>query len=134
MNRFWQKTKIVGDCLEWTAARDKTGYGSFKVNGKKINAHRFAFGLEYGKIPKGMLICHTCDNRKCVKIEHLFLGTYADNMQDCIKKGRFVFSKGSAAKPINHGNSGGYRRGCRCQNCKEAYKITRARHYLATGN
>jgi len=55
---------------------------------KGILAHRYIWKQKYGKISKGMCVCHKCDNRECINIEHLFIGTHKDNMQDCVKKGR----------------------------------------------
>lgn len=53
--------------------------------------HRHAWELAYGPIPKGMVICHTCDNTRCVNISHLFMGTQADNMRDMREKGRAAY-------------------------------------------
>lgn len=88
MNRFWNKTTRVNDCLEWTGYIRKDGYANFFLDGKTLLAHRVACMLTRGEIPQGMEVCHHCDNRKCVNPDHLFLGSLKDNMQDMVKKGR----------------------------------------------
>lgn len=90
--RFWEKVrKEPGDaCWEWTASLAKHGgYAQMKRNGKKIRASRFAYEIEHGPIASPLLfVCHTCDNPKCVRPSHLFLGTVVDNNADMTKKGR----------------------------------------------
>jgi len=87
--RLRAQTKRCGACLEWTGANDgQWGYGQMNVNGKMEKTHRIAWELEYGPIPKGLCVCHHCDNPRCLEISHLFLGTHQDNMQDCLQKGR----------------------------------------------
>lgn len=75
-------------CIDWVGATIKDGYGMMKVNGKSILAHRFSYEMSHGKIPEGMLVCHSCDNPRCVNPEHLFLGSHQDNMDDMISKRR----------------------------------------------
>jgi hypothetical protein len=56
--------------------------------GKPLFAHRLAWEAAHGPLPAGMHVCHKCDVPKCINVEHLFLGTHADNMADCAQKGR----------------------------------------------
>jgi len=75
-------------CKEWYGAKNSEGYGTTTYKGKIIYAHRLAWIKKNGDIPKGMYICHKCDNPSCYNINHLFLGTPKDNCQDKVKKGR----------------------------------------------
>lgn len=83
-----------GKCWEWTGARCSFGYGSFRVGDKIDGAHRVAYELDVGPIPKGLWVCHTCDNPPCVNPKHLFLGTRADNHGDMCAKNRQTKPKG----------------------------------------
>lgn len=90
--RFFQKTKqSANGCLEWTASYCAVGYGRIKVDGRLRMATHVAIYLSNGFWPKaGVDVCHTCDNPRCVNVDHLFIGTRLDNVQDCQRKGRFV--------------------------------------------
>ena len=87
MNRFWEKVDKSGDCWEWTAYKNKAGYGvlGFKT-GNKL-AHRVSAKL-HGMVISGLFVCHHCDNPGCVNPEHLFVGTAKDNAVDMTRKGR----------------------------------------------
>jgi len=91
--RFWSKVNknTTNGCWEWTASLDGKGYGQITIKkGLLKRAHRVAWELIRGSIPKGQLLCHRCDNKKCVNPDHLFLGTQRDNVQDMDSKGRRV--------------------------------------------
>ncbi len=91
--RFWAKVSKTENCWEWTGALQRNGYGWFRYNGKMGKAHRYSHLISKGD-PGKLCVLHRCDNKRCVRPDHLFLGTVADNNADCIKKGRAV--KGAA--------------------------------------
>lgn len=81
-------------CWNWTGRISEFGYGQFFMEGKLEQAHRASYKIHKGSIPKGLCVCHTCDNRKCVNPKHLWIGTMNDNVQDMIKKGRMYERNG----------------------------------------
>lgn len=88
-----EKKQIKGvGCWGWSGAVDGGGYGALSNrNGSKYSpekAHRLSYEKYFGEIPKGLFVCHKCDNPICSNPEHLFLGTQKDNMVDCSNKGR----------------------------------------------
>jgi hypothetical protein len=125
LERFEQKfMKSDSGCWEWVAAL-RNGYGAFKYNGKLRGAHRVSFELYKGPIPLNLNVCHTCDNRKCVNPNHLFLGSYLDNYNDAVLKGRINkdFLSSYPRQAATHPNNTTYRNGCRCDACQEVQKV-----------
>jgi hypothetical protein len=82
-------------CWNWSKST-WLGYGKTVCNGRSMQAHRFAWSVLVGPIPKDMQVNHKCHNRKCVNPEHLYIGTQQDNMRDMEQAGRGVKRIGEA--------------------------------------
>lgn len=91
-DRFWPKVEKSDDgCWTWQAARDRKGYGKIGAPGRAgwLFAHRVSYEIATGiTLTPDVLVLHRCDNPPCVRPDHLFLGTHADNVADKIRKGR----------------------------------------------
>jgi hypothetical protein len=94
----------VTGCWEWTNYLKSDGYGAFFITKdrkrKQVLAHRASYELHVGPLNPGEVVCHKCDNPKCIKPEHLFSGSHADNLRDMWSKGRCSHAgeKNAAAK------------------------------------
>lgn len=115
VDRFWPKVLTSPNCWEWQGSRSKTGYGNFKFDSSCDKAHRAAWQLACGPIPKGFDVLHACDNPACVRNDdpgvyfirgiyrprfgHLWLGTPTDNNADKIAKGRAAHQTGNLRPP-----------------------------------
>ena len=75
-------------CRNWLLAKNRKGYGVFKIDKRPMNASRAAYVAFVGPVPAGMCVCHRCDNPACVNPAHLWIGSYKDNWADCRSKGR----------------------------------------------
>lgn len=91
---------IPGDCHLWQGGTFDVGYGAMWVNGQNRGAHRLAWEFANGEIPKGMFVCHKCDNRLCVNVDHLFLGTQYDNIDDMVSKQRHARGETQSASKL----------------------------------
>lgn len=83
-DRFWDRVEKTDGCWLWTGGRRDSGYGKYG----RQPAHRFSWKLHFGDPPDGIVVCHKCDTRLCVRPGHLFLGTRSDNSSDMVSKGR----------------------------------------------
>lgn len=96
---FEKRIDKSGECWSWTGGTNKDGYGVVSIGRKRWLAHRFAYTLSHGPIPDGLMVLHSCDNPPCCRLEHLFLGTRADNVADMAAKGRAKFGTVDPTKP-----------------------------------
>lgn len=95
--RFYAKVSAVPNengCLDWLACHNRKGYGTFQIGHTSVHAHRVAWEIANGPIPPGMWVLHRCDRPRCVNVEHLWLGSNADNVRDRDAKGRGAAIKG----------------------------------------
>lgn len=95
--RFWAKVDKTSEtgCWVWTAYRFHDGYGAIEINGRHAKAHRVSYELNIGPILDGLCVCHKCDNKICVRPDHLFADTQKENVTDMYRKGRDADRKGT---------------------------------------
>jgi len=130
---------MISPCIEWPGNRNAAGYGRGWFTGtdgrKRLDyAHRAEWAKHNGPIPLGVVIMHTCDNPPCYNIEHLRLGTYADNMADMRAKGRAGIGNGRGLRThCNYGHeftpeNTGRDRKTNARYCKACKRISLPRH------
>ncbi len=93
-DRFAAKVnkKSPNECWPWIGSSNCKGYGNFWVTNRKRSATQVSWEIaNLVPFPLGKIACHYCDNPPCVNPNHIFPGTYKDNTQDAISKGRFKF-------------------------------------------
>lgn len=88
--RFADKVDIADDdsCWGWKGTLIPGGYGQFWLDGKMRNAHRVAVEMAGHPIPKGHVVMHSCDNRKCCNPKHLSIAKQSENIHDMMQKRR----------------------------------------------
>lgn len=141
--RLWARVTKSDGCWEFRGPANNCGYGViYHRTNERYLAHRVSYILAFGAIPEGMYVCHHCDNRKCVRPDHFFLGTHADNQRDKVSKGRHrhprispkdgvteICSRGHAYTPENTTQRKDGRRRCRtCENNRHRGRYWRRKH------
>lgn len=101
-DRILARTSQGPDCWEWTGSLNSTGYGQINIGNTPRLVHRVSWATFKGPIPDGMDVLHRCDNPKCVRPDHLFVGTHEMNMADKMAKKRHRFG---VSRGVQHGCS-----------------------------
>ena len=83
------RTALSGSgCVEWTGYTAGSGYPEFRIGKQAFAAHRVSYEYFHGPIPEGLMVRHTCDNKRCINPSHLIVGTHQQNMDDMRERGR----------------------------------------------
>lgn len=94
--RLAARSVRAGRCLLYVGGHlNRFGYGRMSFMGRQQLVHRVAWTLTHGPIPDGLFVCHRCDVPNCIEVDHLFLGTAAENNADRDRKGRATVLRGS---------------------------------------
>lgn len=131
--RFWRMVEKTSGCWPWIGSRDRrSGYGQFRLNGRVAKAHRWAYEDAYGPLSKDAKVLHRCDNPCCVRPDHLFVGSQADNVADMLAKGRGRVSRLAAREDCGNGHGyaeNGYQRADgRGRGCRQCDRDKSRRH------
>ena len=125
-DRFWSFVDKREACWIWTGGTTRGGYGYFRLSHsrKSMRAHRFAYYDFHGPFDPSMFVLHHCDNPRCVRPDHLFLGDQKANIADMVAKGRHAEQQkthcpsGHELTPEN--NYPGKNGSRRCRECHRA--------------
>jgi hypothetical protein len=102
--RFWARVdrRSEDECWEIAGKALPTGHVQFWADGRRYGAHVYSFRLAGNVVPSGKMVCHKCNNPRCVNPKHLYAGTAQDNARDSIAAGTFRFHRpGAGAQHCN---------------------------------
>jgi len=105
--KFWDRTEEdpATGCIEWVGPRNKLGYGRVCVTkDRRVYAHRLAWEIDVGEIPEGMCVLHLCDNPPCCNVNHLMVGTIAENNRQAGERDRMQFGSGRYNAKLTEGD------------------------------
>lgn len=119
----------ANQCWNWRGCKLPDGYGlvSRSTYGEGL-AHRAAWRLWRGQIPQGKLVCHKCNNPRCVNPNHLYIATNGQNIKDAWRDG--LGANGNSRKKVCSNCGSDFSRnkyGRYCVECKKASNRKTAR-------
>lgn len=97
-SRFSSRIDKTADCWNWTGELIYSGYGRLSIGKKHVLAHRLSWMIHNGNIPDDLSVCHSCNNRRCVRPEHLYLATHQENIKYAVDCRSFSGEKHSRRK------------------------------------
>lgn len=105
VSRFQSRFTRGDGCWEWKRGTNSAGYGLMRLqSGRRVLAHRMSFVLYSAAIPAGFSnICHTCDNPRCVRPDHLSMGTPLSNAAERDTRLRHPFQRRMAERRAHRG-------------------------------
>lgn len=116
---------VETECIPWSGALFRDGYGRKYLKGRYLLAHRWAWEQANGPIPDGLVVRHKCDNPSCVNPDHLELGSQGDNVRDAVERGRWHGGEANARKthcpqghPYSDKNTYRWRNRRICRTCR----------------
>lgn len=131
----WPDDKSVSQTLSLCLMKSLIVASCSNNNSFDLNSNRVSWELTFGPIPKGIYVCHKCDNKKCVNPHHLFLGTAKDNSKDMTAKKGGIHSRKTHCKKghefskentyINPASNGRICKVCRLAYSQSWYRVSK---------
>lgn len=115
------------DCIESTRTPSQRQPQVWHAGRPRLET-RVVWEQAFGPIPEGLLVCHHCDNSRCIRLDHLYLGTQRDNMQDRLRRDRNPNTlkthcpRGHEYTPENTTRGKGSQ-GRKCKECRRGSKV-----------
>lgn len=137
--RFWRHVKFMpSGCWEWQASLNEHGYAQLNVEGRMRKAHRWVYERTFGDLPSASVVVrHTCDNPRCVRVAHMVTGSQLDNSRDMVERGRQGRNQHAGKKYCLRGheftpaNTLYDKKGRACRTCRLALQRDRRRREAA---
>lgn len=110
-------------CVLWCGGTSGSGYGTISVHGRPVATHRLAYLIAHGSIPRGAMILHSCDVRRCVNPDHLRAGDYVANVADAVARKRHSEARKTECihgHPFDEANTYRLNRNRYCRACNKA--------------